>query len=61
VGRYQFDALSARFGANQRAADHHGHVPLSAQVFQRLHQRFGLDNAGVGRPDGGDGANVGFA
>ena len=38
-------------GTEQRAADDDGDVALAAQVLERLDQRFGFDDAGVGRPE----------
>ena len=61
VRRDQLDALGNLLGAAQRTAHHHRHVMLTTQVLQRFHQRFGLDDAGIGRPECGDRMNIRFA
>ena len=54
-------AIAARLGSGQRAADDDGNVLLFAKVFKGLDERLGFNDAGVGRPQRGNGADIWLA
>ncbi len=60
VRRRELDTVGGRGRADERTANDHRDVVVLAEVFERLDQRLCFEDAGVGRPERGDGAHVRF-
>ena len=60
VRRDELDAAVRCGGVDDAVPDEHRHVVVAAEPVKRADQRFGFDDARIGRPHGRDGVHVGF-